>query len=149
MVVKWPGTIIPGSTCDEPVISTDFYPTILEMAGIQKKPEQIIDGMSFIPLLRGRSIRGDRALFWHYPHYGNQGGSPGAAIRKGEYKLIEFFEEDRETELYNIDSDISEKHNLADSLPEIRDQLRDLLHSWQDKMDARFPNINPDYEENK
>jgi len=146
MVVKWPGVTDQGVTCEEPVISTDFYPTILEMADIAPEPGQLIDGISFAPLLMGEEIDDERAIFWHYPHYGNQGGSPGAAVRKGDYKLIEFFEEHREVELYNIATDIREKDNLADSLPDIKNQLLEILHSWQKNMDAQFPKPNPDYE---
>ncbi len=145
MLVKWPGNTAPGTACDVPVISTDFYPTILEIAGLETKPEQHLDGMSFMPLLKEEKRTEERAIFWHYPHYGNQGGSPGAAIRKGQYKLIEFFEENRSLELYNIDRDIGEQVNLADSLPEIRDRLLEILHTWQVEVDARFPSPNPAY----
>ena len=149
MVVKWPENTPTGSTCEEPVISIDFYPTILEIANINLKPDQIVDGISFASLLRGKKNKDERIMFWHYPHYGNQGGSPGAAVRKGDYKLIEFFEEQRSIELYNISNDISEHVNLADSLPHIRDQLLEILHNWQKEMDARFPKPNPDYEKNE
>ncbi len=145
MLVKWPGNISPGSVCIVPVISTDFYPTILEIAGIDMKPEQHLDGVSFMPLLQEEKGTEERAIFWHYPHYGNQGGSPGAAIRKGDFKLIEFFEENRSVELYNIAQDIGEQTNLADSLPDIRDRMLERLHTWQSEVDARFPSPNPAY----
>jgi arylsulfatase A-like enzyme len=145
MLVKWPGNASPGSTCTMPVISTDFYPTILEIAGIALKPEQHLDGISFIHQLKGERRTDERAIFWHYPHYGNQGGGPGAAIRKGDFKLIEFFEENRSVELYNIAQDIGEQKNLADSLPTIRDRMLEMLHTWQAEVDARFPSPNPAY----
>ncbi len=145
MLVKWPGNTTPGSTCTVPVISTDFYPTILEIAGIALKPDQHTDGESFSALLKGEMSNEERAIFWHYPHYGNQGGSPGAAIRQGDYKLIEFFEENRSVELYNIAHDIGEEINLTDSLPAIRDQMLTKLHGWQREVNARFPSPNPAY----
>jgi arylsulfatase A-like enzyme len=146
MVVKWPQITSPGSVYELPVLSIDFYPTILEMANIALRPEQLIDGASLVPVLKGKSVEAERALFWHYPHYGNQGGSPGAAIRMGDFKLIEFFEDNRPVELYDITRDISETSNLADSLPQIRDELLRQLHNWQKEVDARFPTPNPDYE---
>jgi len=149
MVVKWPGNTVSGSVCEDPVISTDFYPTILEIAKIPSNQEQHPDGLSIVPQLKGQSPERERAFFWHYPHYGNQGSSPGAAIRKGDYKLIEYFEENRSAELYNIANDISEQVNLADSLPEVCDQLLQMLHGWQKEVNARFPSPNPDYKKNK
>lgn len=101
MMITWPGVVTPGTVCDVPVISTDFYPTILEMAGLPWREAQHVDGVSLVPLLMGRGRLPDRSLYWHYPHYGNQGGSPSAAIRDGDWKLIEFFEDGR-VELYEI-----------------------------------------------
>jgi arylsulfatase A-like enzyme len=129
--------------CDQPVISTDFYPTILEIAGLKLQPDQHKDGMSMIPLMTGKTQSAsknqkERALFWFYPHYGNQGGQPGSAIRKGQYKLIEFFAEGTQ-ELYDLSADISEKNNLALSQPAIRQELSDQLHRWQKEVDAVFP----------
>ena len=100
--------------------------------------------MSFKDLLKGGESNPERPIFWHYPHYGNQGGTPGAAIRLGDYKLIEFFE-DRPVELYNIQSDIGENTNLADSLPELREKLIRILHHWQQEVDAQFPSPNPGF----
>ena len=112
MIVKWPGVIKAGSVCGEPVISTDFYPTMLEIAKLPPKPAQNVDGVSIVPLLRGKKM--DRgAIYWHYPHYGNQGGSPGSVIRDGDWKLILFYEKNREVELYNLRDDIGEGNNLA------------------------------------
>ncbi|UCG29060.1 MAG: sulfatase [Bacteroidales bacterium] len=144
-VIKWPGKTPSGTTCGEPVISTDFYPTILEMANLPLKPEQHMDGLSMVPLLLNKDKRKDRSFFWHYPHYGNQGGSPGAAIRQGNYKLIEFFEKYRNIELYDLSTDIGENNNLADSLPDVRDELLEILHHWQDEVDAKFPTPNSNY----
>lgn len=144
MIIKWPGTTQPGSICEIPVISTDFYPTILDMANIPPEPDQHKDGISLVPLLEGRKKLDREGLFWHYPHYGNQGGSPGSAIRTGDYKLIEFFE-DQHVELYHLGNDIGEKKNLADSIPEKANELMERLHSWQKETGARFPTPNPNH----
>ncbi len=142
MIVKWPNVIAPGSVCSHPVTSTDFYPTMLEMAALDARPDQHCDGVSFAPLMRGDAQREDRPLFWHYPHYGNQGGSPGAAVRVGDYKLIEFFETGK-VELYNLVNDPGERHDLVETMPEKTVELRDLLHAWQQETGARFPTPNP------
>ena len=147
MIVRWPGVTAPGSVCASPVTSTDFYPTMLEMAGLPPRPEQHIDGASFVPLLKGGSMsRGP--IFWHYPHYSNQGGSPGAAVRFGDWKLIEFFE-DRRVELYNLREDVGEKTDLAKSNSAKAWELLDLLHAWQKATGAKFPSPNPGYRASK
>jgi len=142
MMIKWPGVAKPGTVCDVPVISTDFYPTMLEMAGLPWRKEQHVDGASLVPLLMQEGSLRDRALYWHYPHYGNQGGSPGAVIREGDWKLIEFFE-DGHVELYNLREDIGEKNNLGAAMPGKAQELADKLHAWQKSVDARFPSPNP------
>ena len=106
LIICAPGVTKPGSTCDTPVISTDFYPTLLELAGLPLMPKQHRDGVSFVPLLRGGKLP-HRELFWHYPHYSNQGGGPCSAIRDGDWKLIEWFEGQR-LELFNLKRDLSE-----------------------------------------
>src|SRR5580704_12144030 len=115
MIILAPGLTKLGSRCDAPVISTDFYPTILDLAALPPRPEQHLDGQSLLPLLRGDKIA-PRPLFWHYPHYGNQGGSPSGAIRDGDWKLIERYEDGRR-ELYNIPEDLSESHDLVIANP--------------------------------
>lgn len=150
MLIKWPGKTNPGSVCDDPVISTNFYPTILEMAGLDLKPNQHQDGISMTPLLLNTSSHTHtqthtQTLFWHYPHYGNQGGTPGAAVRQGDFKLIEFFE-DGHVELYNLTEDIGEKNDLASSYPEKAEELQQLLHEWLESVDARMPAPNPEFE---
>jgi arylsulfatase A-like enzyme len=136
-LVKWPGITRPGSTCDVPVVSTDFYPTILEIAGLPARPDQHLDGVSLVPLLKGNgSLRRD-ALFWHYPHYCNQGGFPGAAVRIGDYKLIERFEDGR-VHLFDLDRDLGERTDLAEKMPEVARQMRHRLHAWYRDVDAKF-----------
>ena len=141
MIVVAPGVTKPGSTCDVPVISTDFYPTLLQLAGQPLKPEQHLDGVSFLPLLKGEAAPRGKALFWHYPHYSNQGGSPHGAIRDGDWKLIEWYE-DGALELYNIPQDVGEKHNLAAQQPEKVKELHEKLIAWRKEVGALMPTPN-------
>jgi arylsulfatase A-like enzyme len=144
MLVKWPGVVKGASVCSEPVTSTDFYPTILDMAGLSRKPQQHVDGVSWVPLLKDKKMhRGP--LYWHYPHYGNQGGSPGAVVRNGQWKLIEFFEPGRALELYNLKDDIGEKNNLAEKMPGKVSELKDMLGKWQKEVNAKMPTPNPNF----
>ncbi len=145
MIIRWPGVSKSNSECNFPVTSTDFYPTILEMAKIPLLPDQHIDGISMAPLLKGEEKLSRDAIFWHYPHYGNQGGGPGSAIRAGEYKLIENFE-DGHLELYNLDTDIGETENLIDSEPDIAESLHAQLIKWRLEVDARLPSNNPEFQ---
>ena len=145
LIIKWPELIKPGSLCDVPVTSPDFYPTMLEMAGLELIPEQHCDGVSFLPVLKGADSLEREAIFWHYPHYGNQGGTPGCSVRCGDYKLIEFFEDER-TELYNLREDVSEEHNLVDDEPQMAKDLKTMLADWREEINAIIPGPNPDYE---
>lgn len=142
LIVRWPGVTKPGSTCAEPVISTDFFPTIAAMAGMAAASP---DGMSLVPLLRGAGRLKRKALFWHYPHYSNQGGVPGGAIRRGDWKLIEFYEEDR-IELYNLEKDPGERMNLAVREAAVARALREDLRRWRASVRATLPKINPHYD---
>ena len=145
LIVRWPGRTAAGATCDTPVTTPDFYPTLLEAAGLEPLPEQHVDGVSLVPLLTQTGGLEREAIFWHYPHYGNQGGTPGASIRAGDYKLIEFFE-DNHVELYNLREDIGEAHDLSAELPEKAADLRERLHAWQRAVEAKIPQPNPDFE---
>ena len=145
LIIKWPRVIEPGSSCDVPVTSPDFYPTMLEMAGLELIPEQHCDGVSFLPLLEGAENLDRGPIFWHYPHYGNQGGTPGCSVRSGDYKLIEFFEDGR-TELYNLREDVSEESNIADDEPQLTKTLKETLADWREEVNAIIPEPNPDYE---
>ena len=144
LMVRWPGTVEAGSTCSVPVSSPDFYPTLLELAGLDPIPQQHCDGMSFAPILRGETSLKRDGIFWHYPHYGNQGGTPGSSVRAGDYELIEFFDDGR-LELYNLRRDIGEEKNLAEREPEKRDELHALLKEWREKVEAKIPQPNPDW----
>lgn len=142
MVIYWPGVMKAGRTSDQVVTSTDFYPTLLEMTGTPLLPAQHRDGVSLVPVLHGKKMqRGP--VYWHYPHYGNQGGSPGSAVRDGDWKLIEWFEEGRGLELYNLATDIGEQKNLAESNPAKVRELHNKLVSWRKAVDARLPTKNP------
>ena len=143
-IIRWPGVTRPGSVCHEPVTSTDFYPTMLEMAGLPPKPAQHRDGVSLVPLLKEATSLDREALYWHYPHYSPQGGCPSSAVRQGDYKLIEFFE-DGHVELYNLARDIGEKHDLVEKLPEKTKQLHAMLKTWRRQVGAKLPAPNPDY----
>lgn len=143
LIIRWTGVIPADATCCEPMTSPDFYPTLLEAAGLDLIPDQHQDGVSILPMLTGKpQTRGP--IFWHYPHYGNQGGTPGSSVRDGDWKLIEFFEDGR-LELYNLRTDESESTNVASTHPQIVARLHTLLKDWRTQMDAIIPQINPDW----
>ncbi len=146
MIVRWPGRVTPGSRCDVPVIGIDFYPTFLEAAGAKKPDGYTLDGESLLPLLtQSGSLKRD-AIFWHFPAYlqgyrtvtGPFRTTPAGAIRQGDFKLIEFFEDGR-LELYNTRDDIGEHENLASKLPEKTKQLHQRLVSWRRAVNAPVP----------
>lgn len=137
VVIRWPGVAPAGTRCSIPAVSTDFYPTLLEMAGLDPKPDQHIDGVSIVPLLRNPFAKFDRGpIFFHYPHYANQGGFPASAIRKGNYKLIQDLE-DGAYELYNLETDISEHNNLEQLEAELVKEMGAELDSWRREVEAR------------
>ncbi len=145
MLVQYPAMIKPGTICSEPLTSTDFYPTILELAGLPLLPEQHVDGVSFASLLKNPSESlGRDAIYWHYPHYSPQGGTPSGAIREGDMKLIEFFEDGR-LELYNLKDDLSEATDLSADNPELSKKLHEKLQAWRDEVDAKMPIVNPNF----
>ncbi len=143
LVVRWPAVAKAGSVISTPVSSPDFFPTLLDAVGAKPKPDQILDGVSLVPVLKGGSLP-ERALFWHYPHYGNQGGAPSAAVRRGDFKLIEWFE-DGKIELFKLSEDIGEQNDLAAKQPERVADLREELHAWQKDVGAKCPTPNPVY----
>jgi arylsulfatase A-like enzyme len=145
-IIRAPGVAKPGSVCDTPVISTDFYPTLLDLAGLPLDSAQHVDGISLVPLLGGGTLRRDAPLFWHYPHYGNQGGAPFGAVRDGDWKLIEWFEYGT-LELYNLHDDAGEQTNLAAKYPDKAHELRAKLLAWRGATGARMPTPNPDFVE--
>ncbi|MCD6049116.1 MAG: N-acetylgalactosamine 6-sulfate sulfatase [Verrucomicrobia bacterium] len=148
-IISWPGVTKPGSVNETPVISMDYYPTLLEICGV--KSTGIPDGVSLVPLLRGKGTIKRDALFWHYPHYQHYqlgGTTPYGAIREGDFKLIEFFD-DMRFELYNLKEDLGEKKDLAKLMPEKANQLRARLHAWRKDVGAQMPTKNPAYDSSR
>ncbi len=145
LIVSAPGVAAKGSRCDFPVTSTDLYPTILELTGLGLDPDQHRDGLSLVPLLGGKKKLNRIAIYWHYPHYHGSTWAPGAAVRAGDWKLIEFYEENK-YELYDLRNDIGEKNDLAKTHPEKAKKLLDMLHRWQREMGARMPRPNPNFQ---
>ena len=161
LIVRWPRKVKPGNICDVPVIGIDFYPTILEMAGAPKPSGQVLDGESILPLLTQSGTLKRKAIFWHFPAYlqTNHGWkgiwrtTPAGAVRKGSWKLIEYFEDDT-LELYNLKDDIGEQNNLAVTMPAKTKQLHELLKNWRKSINApvptkRNPKYNPETENKK
>jgi len=148
LIVRWPGVVKAGSTSDEVVISVDFFPTILEMAGVayEPDPKHVLDGISFVPVLKQAGKLTREAIYWHYPHYHNT--TPGGIIRAGDWKLIEYFEDGR-VELYNLREDLSETKDLAAASPEKAAELRKKLADWRTSVGAQMPTPNPNYDASK
>lgn len=147
-IFRMPGRIAAGGTCATPIISVDLYPTLLELAGAAPPPNYTLDGVSYAALLRGdgQARLGREAIYWHFPGYLGAGGntwrtSPGGAIRAGDWKLIEFFEDGRR-ELYNLKNDQGEKSNLATDMPERTQMLADHLAAWRKSTGALMPTPN-------
>lgn len=145
-VVRWPGVTKAGSICRHPISSIDFYPTLLEIAGLCGDPRQNadMDGVSFAALLKEADTEpAQRNLYWHYPHYYNT-TAPVGAVRQGDWKLLEYFE-DKHVELYNLANDIGEKNDLSTKMPEKASELRGLLRAWREDTGAQLPSPNPSY----
>ena len=138
LIVHWPGEIQPNSTSHAVVTGTDYYPTLLEMLNLPALPDQHVDGRSFVAALKAEDY--DRGpIYWHFPHYSNHGyQSPGGAIRCGRYKLLEYYENGT-VQLFDLENDIGERNDLAESQPEIAEKLKKLLHDWRDEVDAKMP----------
>ncbi len=148
LIVRWPGVVKEGSICSNAVISVDYFPTLLEIAGVKIPTNQIVDGESIVPLLKQNGERKQREIYWHYPHYPNQGGAPGGAIREGDFKLIQWFE-DGGLELYNLREDLSEKNNLAEKMPGKTDELVAKLDLWRRNVGAQMMQPNPNWNSSK
>lgn len=147
LLIQTPRTLTQPSVCHTPVIGTDFYPTILDFAKIPLLPSQHIDGENIMPLLKGLKIK-QRALYWHYPHYGNQGGEPSSIVRMDNWKLIRYHE-DNHLELYDLSTDISESEPLNAQFPNILSSLNSKLNLWLNNVDARMPIADKLYEPQK
>jgi arylsulfatase A-like enzyme len=145
VIIKWPGKTQPGSVSHEPVISTDFYPTILEATGQGDRPFQHVDGESLVPVLTGRDDLDRDALYWHYPHYNQHPQSfPSGVIRAGDWKLIEAYETGK-LSLFNLASDLGEGSDLAEQNPGKVTELHGKLKAWRDQVGADSMQPNPEY----
>ncbi|HUS91437.1 MAG TPA: sulfatase [Phycisphaerae bacterium] len=142
LIVRWPGVVRPGSVSHEVVTSTDFFPTFVELAGLRPQPGEGTDGVSLMPVLKGGRLDRD-AIYWHYPHYHHC--APCAAVRAGNYKLIEYFE-DGKLELYDLSKDLGEKHDLSADLPAKAAELQTQLAAWRNQVGALMPTSNPNHD---
>jgi len=154
LIVRWPGVVKVGSTCDEPVISVDFFPTILDILSLRNTTRNQLDGVSILPLLRQTGGLGRQAIYWHYPHYHSAGLGPSGAVRAGDYKLIEWFDKTicgagDEFELYDLRRDIGEQKNLAKELPQKVGELSKALADWRRRVGAQMMTPNPGYDPDK
>jgi arylsulfatase A-like enzyme len=141
LIMRWPDQIKAGTVTNVPVISLDFYPTFLAMAGA-KAPKQKLDGVNILPLITKGVKPARDEFYWHYPsETGQWVNKMASAVRKGDFKLLNFYEDNR-LELYNLKADPSEKHNLAASNPAKRDELFKLLQAWRKEVNAEVPNTN-------
>jgi arylsulfatase A len=143
LLVRWPGATRTGAVEGTPVSSVDFYSTILAMAGIPNQEPR--DGLDLSPVLKHEGGLGRDTLYWHYPHYSGQGGKPCGAVREGDFKLIQFYEDGR-LELYNLKDDLSERTNLVQAMPDKARALRAKLETWRRSQNAQMMEANPDYE---
>lgn len=151
LIVHWPGVTKPGSVSDVPAMTIDFYPTIVEMAGLAPDAKHQPDGVSLVPLLKGTGTLARDALFWHYPHhqhYQQEGAMPYSAVRQGDYRLIEFFD-DNHVELYNLKQDVGEQRDLSATMPDKAAELHGRLDAWRKEVGAQLPTVNPNYDPTK
>jgi len=145
LIVSWPRHLPAGRTSDAIVTSPDFFPTLLDLAGLPAEPRLHADGASFAPGLRDPAVRpADRPIYWHYPHYSNQRGRPNSAMRDGRWKLIEWLETGR-MELFDLSADPGEAHDLAAEHPDTIAALGAKLNAWRTSVGARMPTPNPNY----
>lgn len=145
LIVKYPGKVKPGSTCSEPAISYDFYPTFVAAAGGSLPGTQTIDGLNLLPLLANPNARLKRnALHWHYPHYHHD--RPASAIRERDWKLIEYLDGTGDVELYHLANDLGEQKNLVAERKGKAADLKNKLRSWRADVIARMPIPNPGFD---
>jgi arylsulfatase A-like enzyme len=142
-IIRAPGVTKAGSISNEPIVSMDFFPTMLELAGLPPKPNLHADGRSLLPELTGKKGKA-RSLYWHYPHYHGSTWRPGASIRDGDWKLIKFYDYEK-VELYNLKNDPFESKDLSKQNPDKTQKLENKLIAWQNRLNAKLPRPNPDY----
>jgi len=141
-IARWTGRIKAGSTTDVPTISTDWVPTLLDVAGV--RTDNLMDGVSLFGLLTGGAAPAARPLFWHFPHYTNQGGRPGGAIREGSWKLLEHYEDGR-LELFDLSKDPGEADDVSAKEPARVAALRGKLEKWRRDVGAQSNTANPKF----
>ena len=147
LIIKWPGKGLQGFVSDVPVTSPDFYPTIVEMIGLEVENKNQKEGISMVPILKGGKKIEREAIYWHFPHYSNHGNqSPGGVIRSGDYKLLEYYENNT-IQLFNLAKDIGEQNDLSTLEPERVNKLRSLLTNWRRNVDAKMMLPNSEYKE--
>jgi arylsulfatase A-like enzyme len=145
LLVRWPKGAQAGSVIDTPVCTPDFFPTVAALSGA--RVAHTIDGVDLRGGLAGHDLEA-RPLYWHYPHYGNQGGAPGGAVRRGNWKLIQWYESGS-IELYNLKEDPSEARELSQREPKVVQELSQLLVRWREDVGALMPTPNPDHDSTK
>ncbi len=138
LLIRYPGISLGGTSCDQPAISMDFFPTLMDLAGIDTDPTISMDGVSLVPNLFSPSEITHRTLVWHYPHYHGSTWRPGSAIRSDQWKLVEFYE-DHHTELYDLSADLAEAQNLQEKFPEKADSLKQVMHLILAEVGAAYP----------
>lgn len=143
-IVRWPGKIAAGRVCNEPISTVDIWPTLADLSGVKCCAQP--DGVSLVPLFEGKESLDREAIYWHYPHYHHT--TPAGAIRRGDWKLIEYFEDNR-VELYNVTRDISESQNLAMQHPDRAKAMRKQLAAWRKSVNAKMPTANPEFDAKK
>ena len=144
VIVRWPGVVEPGTECDVPVTSVDYFPTLCAAAGVRLPSDRPIDGENIMPLLtRSGEINRD-AIYWHFPHYRGKLG-PYSIVREGDWKLIKRYDEET-FELYNLANDLSETRDLSQNMPAKARELDARLRAWLQETSAKLPKKNPDYE---
>jgi len=154
LIVRWPDVVKPENTCNEPVMSTDFFATFRDILRVRDAGKGPIDGVSLLPLLTRTDSVNRPAIYWHYPHYHGSGLGPCGAVRAGDLKLIEWFDESihadrRRLELYNLKDDPGEQNNLAAKSPAKAEQMRRMLELWRRDVGAQTMSANPKYDPKK
>lgn len=144
LIIRWPKIIKQGLISDNVTISEDIYATIIDIAGAGASPGSPLDGRSLVNDFDGRIMDNTIELHWYYPHYSPQGNRPGAAIRYGDFKLIEFYDPPV-VELFNLKEDIGETTNLSEVLPELSTELKNKLHAWLHSTSSKMHTLNPHY----
>ena len=136
-----------GVKIDQQAVGTDFYPTLLDLAGLEANPRDHVDGRSLVPSLKGEELP-QRDLVWHYPHYGNQGGEPSSILRRGDWKLIHYYEDGR-NELYDLSQDAGERNDLAAAEGKRTNKMAEDLMAHLERRNARYPEPDPAFDPKK